>query len=299
MTTTFRFWSFPLMHKFDSMQNILVPTDFSNKAFNALRYVTELFSDKECTFFLLNVYNEKKGFKGKQFEGDVTITSDELREKSKTRLGYTFNKIKKEKPEPKHHYELISEPVNLIKVVNQLVEKLEIDLVVMGNRGKKSSISLYLESSATKTLQSVKKCPVLTIPKNAEYNPPSEIAFATDYRNPFNELLIRPLIFLTKLCDATIRILHIDTKKELDDHQMSNLDALTAHLEPFAVSFDSMPNFISKTKVIQVFLESSDADLLVMVNNEHGLLEKMMREPIIEKMVFKGDIPFLVIPENP
>ena len=136
------------------------------------------------------------------------------------------------------------------------------------------------------------------VPKNAEFVPLKEIAFATDYKNLFDAPLIAPLTFMAQLHDAIIRILHIENEKRLDDFQMSNLDALTTHLEPFAVSFESMPDFISKTKVIQVFLEDSGVDLLVMVNNEHGLLEKVLREPIIEKMVFNVDIPFLVIPEN-
>jgi len=281
------------------MQNILVPTDFSNNAYHALCYASELFGNRTCTFFLLNVYTEKKGFSGKSIDDDIASVSDTLREKSNARLAQTLDKIKKKNPDLKHSYELISEPADLIKVINQLVEKMEIDLIVMGNKGKKSSIPVYLGSSATKTLESIKKCPVLLVPKNAECNPTKKIALATDYKNCFDTLLIDPLIFVAQLCEASIHILHIDTKKKLDDLQKSNLKALTTCLEPFSISFDSMPDFISKTKLIQLFLEDSDIDLLVMINNEHGFLEKMLREPIIEKMVFNIDIPFLVIPENP
>ncbi len=280
------------------MQNILVPTDFSNNAFHALNYATELFSSRACTFFLLNVYNERKGFNGKQIDEHITKASDSLRKKSKVGLERTLNKIKKKKSDHKHSYELISEPTDLINVVNQLLEKLEIDLIVMGNKGKKSSIPVYLGSSATKALQSVKKCPILTVPINAEFVPPKEIGFATDYKNRFTERSIGPLTFVAGLYDAAISILHIDTKKKLDNHQKSNLKSLATCLKPFSISFVNMPDFISKTKLIQLFLKDSEIDLLVMVNNEHGILEKMLREPIIEKMVFNIDIPFLVIPEN-
>jgi len=281
------------------MQNILVPTDFSKNAFHALLYATELFSNQECTFFLLNVYNERKGFDGKKIVEDASNASDSLRGKSNIGLERTLQNIKKKNPDPKHSYELIAEPIDLARTVNQLVDKLEIDVIVMGDKGKKSSIPVYLGSSTTKTLQSVKKCPVLIVPKNAEFAPVKEIAFATDYKNRFNKPMIAPLTFVARLWDATIRILHIDNEKKLDDLQISNLDVLTNYLEPFVVSFDSITDFISKTKIIQVYLEDSDLDLLVMVNNEHGFLEKMLREPIIEKIVFNIDIPFLVIPENP
>ncbi len=281
------------------MQNILLPTDFSNNAYHALCYASELFGNRTCTFFLLNVYTEKKGFRGKRIDDDVVRVSDTLRERSKARLAQTLHKLKKKNSDLKHSYELISEPADLIKTVNELVEKLEIDLIVMGNKGKKSSIPVYLGSSATKTLASIKKCPVLLVPKNTEYNPTKRIAFATDYKNCFNTSLIDPMIFIAQLWEASINILYIDTKKKLDDFQKSNLMALTTCLKPFSISFDSLPDFISKTKLIQLFLEDSNIDLLVMINNKHGIFEKMLREPIIEKMVFNIDIPFLVIPEKP
>ncbi|SDE48295.1 Nucleotide-binding universal stress protein, UspA family [Pricia antarctica] len=281
------------------MQNILVPTDFSNNANHALSYASKLFGNRKCTFFLLNVYNEKKGFNGKRSYDDVAHVSDTLREKSKARLKQTLRKIKKKNPDLKHSYELISKPADLIQAVDELVEKLEIDLIVMGNKGKKSSIPVYLGSSATKTLASIKKCPVLLVPKNTDFNPTKRIALATDYKNCFNTSLIDPMIFIAQLWEASINILHIDTKKKLDDLQKSNLKALKTCLKSFSISFDRMPDFISKTKLIQLFLEDSNIGLLVMVNNEHGIFEKMLREPIIEKMVFNIDIPFLVIPEKP
>ncbi|WP_273568522.1 universal stress protein [Maribacter halichondriae] len=37
------------------MQNILVPTDFSENAFNALKYTLELFKKTKCTFHLLHI----------------------------------------------------------------------------------------------------------------------------------------------------------------------------------------------------------------------------------------------------
>ena len=38
------------------MKRIVLPTDFSKNAFNAITYALKLFKDIECTFFLLNTY---------------------------------------------------------------------------------------------------------------------------------------------------------------------------------------------------------------------------------------------------
>lgn len=187
----------------------------------------------------------------------------------------------------------------MIEVINSCIDELSIDLVVMGNKGKKSSIPFFLGSTATKELYAEKKCPVLSIPKNTEFSIPKDIAFVTDFKKTFDAKVINPLLYLAALYGATIQIVHIGNEEPLDKLQQSNLDALLAHFKTVQHSFKRIPNFISKTKIIQVFLEDSGSDMLAMVNNEHGLLEKMLREPIIEKMIFNIDIPFLVIPENP
>ncbi|GHA37745.1 hypothetical protein GCM10007103_19060 [Salinimicrobium marinum] len=38
------------------MKRILIPTDFSQNASNALNYALNFFAEEDCTFFLLNTY---------------------------------------------------------------------------------------------------------------------------------------------------------------------------------------------------------------------------------------------------
>lgn len=38
------------------MKRILIPTDFSENAWNAISYAMQLFSNQTCEFFLLNTY---------------------------------------------------------------------------------------------------------------------------------------------------------------------------------------------------------------------------------------------------
>src|SRR6056297_830090 len=277
------------------MQNILVPTDFSKNAFNALNYATELLQNEECNFFLLHVFTERKGFNSEGIKDDSEKNSIKIEEDSKVRLNRIKLKIKKKKDNQKHTYQLISERNGLIQVINTLIDEHRIDLIVLGSKGKKSSIPVFL-GAQTKALQTKKKCPVLTVPKNMEFSIPKEIAFITDFKKTFDAKVINPLLYMASLYGAAIRIVHIADKEELDQLQQSNLDALLTYFKNVEHTYQQIPNFISKTKIIQVFLEHSGSDMLAMAYNEHGLLEKMLREPIIEKMIINIDIPFLVIP---
>lgn len=38
------------------MKKIILPTDFSDNAYNAIRYAAQLFNDVETTFYLLHTY---------------------------------------------------------------------------------------------------------------------------------------------------------------------------------------------------------------------------------------------------
>ena len=38
------------------MTRILLPTDFSDNSFEAIRYALMVYKDIECTFYLLNTY---------------------------------------------------------------------------------------------------------------------------------------------------------------------------------------------------------------------------------------------------
>ncbi len=277
--------------------NILVPTDFTNNAFHALRYAAELLKNRECNIYLLNVYNERNGFRANRIKTDSGTLSRELANKSSRNLENTFNRVKKKNENPKHSYILISESNNLMEVIHSMVDKLEIDLIILGNKGEKSSIPLFLEGIATQNLRSVKKYPVLTVPKSAKIDIPREIAFATDFKKPFNANAINPIRSLALLCGATIRIVHIQEKEGLDTIQKVNLESILSYFEPVPCTIDKMPHFISKAKVLQIYLEDTDIEMFAIINYEYAELEKMLREPIVEKMLKKIDIPYFIVPD--
>ncbi|KKM66424.1 hypothetical protein LCGC14_1481290, partial [marine sediment metagenome] len=244
-------------------------------------------------------YGVEKGFKGKSVGKGNQKRSDDLKEKSNARLNNMLGKIRKENKNQKHGYSLLSEPDDLIRAVNSLIDELNIDMMVLGNKGEQSSIPVFLGSTTTDTLESVKKCPVLTVPNNAKFTVPKEIALASDFKKSYDASVLLSVRTMANLCGAALRIVHIDEEEKLDDHQKFNLDSLLTFFGPLAHSVERIPNFISKTKIIQLFLEKSDIDMLCMVGYEHGLLEKMLREPVIENMVLKIDIPFFIVPETP
>jgi hypothetical protein len=186
--------------------------------------------------------------------------------------------------------------MGLVEAISEAIDNHGIDLVVMGNKGVTSGMGIFLGSSTTKTMASIKKCPIMAIPMNAEFQTPYEIAFATNYKRHYDAQILNPLSNMAKLCGAAIRVVHINEEEHLSRIQEGNLKTLRAYLDPIENSVHWMPNFTSKTKAIQVFLDELGIGMLAMVNFEHSFLENLLHEPIIKKLTFNLKIPFLVIP---
>ncbi|PIF00118.1 MAG: universal stress protein UspA [Maribacter sp.] len=285
------------------MRNILIPTDFSDDAYNALFYASKLFKSKTCNFYLLNAYSGSTPLSG----GNTDVVDGkvhrkgllgQLKNESHEKLERTFHRINLDHKRPNHTYKLIPMKKDLTEAVSETIDEYGIDLVVMGNKGGSNGLGVYLGSSTTKILATIKNCPVLAVPMNADFQIPYEIAFATDYKRPYTTKVLDPIKSMAKHCGSAIRILHINEEERLSKAQKSNLETLEAYLDTIPNSVHWMPNFTSKTKAIQVFLDELGIGMLAIVNYEHGFLEKLLKEPIIKKLAFNIDIPFLVIPDK-
>jgi len=275
------------------MKNILVLTDFSNNAYNALFYVSRLFDQHVCHFFLMNVHDE--GAPRSDWSEEADLPTEEEK-KSKEGLEKVFHRINLDNPNPKHRFEGLSEEGDLLEVVKGTIERFHIELLVLGNKGTTGLGSVFWGSTASRVIASIKGCPVLAVPEDQEFDLPKEIAFATHYKKPFDAEVIAPLRLMANRCDASIRIVHINEEKRLNKFQESNLNTLMAYLKPIEHTVHWMPNFTSKTKAIQLFLDELNIGMLVMVNYEHSFLEYLLREPVIQRMTFHVATPFLIIP---
>lgn len=275
------------------MEHILIPTDFSNNAYNALFHAAQLMKGAECTFHILNVFN---GFTPLQSKTRGKGIAEQQKDESREGLRSVCHRIRFDEKNPKHTFKTISKRGDLGDEILKIINKEKIDLVVMGNSGRSEIEAIFMGSNALDVLSKIKQCPVLTIPKEVEFKPLKKIAFVTDYGKTYDAGLLRPLLFMAERYTSKIAVLHINEEEVLDKYQMMNKSILMDYLLPFEHRFHWMPLFKSKATAINIFLEELEIDMLAMVNYEHSFLERMTREPVIKRVGFDNNIPFLVIP---
>ncbi len=279
------------------MKNILIPTDFSENAWNAIQYAVELFKEVNCTFYLLNVYTPAIFQSVEGIPADIGI-EDASKVFSLSELERLTSRIQKELFNSNHTYKSITSFQFLVSEVKAIVEKEKIDLIVMGTKGATGATEVFLGSNTVRVIKSVKDCPVLAIPEGSDFIAPSEIAFATDFNRFYSKNELQPLIDLAKSFDATIRIVYVQQQDwPLTDEQQFNLNMLHKYLDEVKHYQHTLTKSDSVSKSLKFFTEELDIYLLAMLHYKHSFIERLTREPIVKRVAFHTQIPFLVIPE--
>ncbi|MEB3345036.1 universal stress protein [Aquimarina gracilis] len=279
------------------MKKIVIPTDFSENAWNAIEYASKLFKDIECTFFLLHVYTPAI-FSSIEGVPANTGMEDASMVFSLNKLKQLESRIKKELPALKHHFVNKVSANSLTDEVKEIVQKEKIDFVIMGTKGSTGAASVFMGSNAVRVIKTVKNCPVLVVPEGSDFIVPSEIAFSTDFKRFYSYNELQPLIDFAALFDATIRIVYVQEQDEpLTKEQQFNVNMLEKYLADVKHYHHTINKGDSVADSIKDFTEELNIYLLAMLYYKHSFVERLTREPIVKRIAFQIKIPFLTIPE--
>jgi len=279
------------------MKKILLPTDFSDNAYNAIKYAVELFKNDECTFYLLNTYTPVI------YDAEYVLYSPShltlgmiYKKNSQKGLAKVEKKIKKAFPNSKHKWELISSFNMLNDEIKEQVNEKKIDLVVMGTKGATGADMILF---GTHTVHAIKKgtCPVLAIPSGYKFETLKNILFPTDYFLNFSDKHLKFLKALSRKHTAKLHILNVFFGIPLEPEQEKTKKFLEDYFKNIPHTFYSIEKG-SVPEAIDDFQKNNPVDLLVMVNNKHSFFENILFRPVVNEIGFHVKIPFLVIPSE-
>jgi nucleotide-binding universal stress UspA family protein len=276
------------------MKKIILPTDFSETAMNAIKYAVKLFENDFCKFYILNAYQQDI------YESTILITKETLNKITKTanensqlNLEKTLKKIKKHSVNPKHSYKIVSANAILVDEVDEIVEERGIDIVVIGTRGETNNKKLTFGSHTLQVLKYV-KCPVLVIPKDYKFKEVKEIVFSTDFLMPYQQ---REVHFLSKLASnhqTQIDILYVSEMKKLSLREEQNKHFIEEGLKNNKTSCITIDGK-NVVKTISAYIKNHNTDLLVMINRRHSFLENILFQDTVNKIGLTIEIPFLAL----
>src|SRR5690606_5015712 len=162
----------------------LLPTDFSDNAWDAIVYALKLYADQYCTFYFLHSTYISNSV------SRTYITAHYVEKQKEQAL--------KELAELKAQTEIVDANVNhdfktllfeeeLMDAVFKAVKQNAIDIVVMGTKGATDSMEYFFGSNTVKVVKRIKDRPVLIIPDEHDFVVPKQIAFPTDYNRFYDD----------------------------------------------------------------------------------------------------------------
>ena len=279
------------------MKKILLPTDFSENAMNAITYALKLFTHEECTFYILNTYTpiiyqaEYLQLSTAQF--GLLDTAKDISLKG---LATVKESIDKKFINPKHTIKTISVFNNLIPEMESLIERENIDLVIMGTQGASNIQGVLFGSNTVHVFKNV-KAPVLAVPSAFEFESLHQILFPSDYEVNFQEEQIMTLVSLAAKYHANVNVLHVNYGEELSEKQQKNKQKLETYFNHVSHLFHDIKNN-NVVDAINDFQKKTNVNLLVMINNKHSFFENLFFQSKINQIGFHLNIPFLVIPSK-
>lgn len=263
------------------MKKILVPIDFSTYAQNALDYAIRLAQDLHASLHLLHTYVVHSST-------DMLISIERyIREDAEKMMEDSKRWIHQQWPDhPPVTYDIIKG--NAIPVIARMAE--DFDLVIMGTQGASKFKDIFL-GSTTNGVCKATETPVLAIPENARYRPLRKIVLAVDDYEVTGKKVLDPLIALSEMFDADIRIFHTDR----GDSDLGVDPIIGMYLTGQDYSFHYAPATLKVNDSIDTFVKEEKADMVCLIGRKRARINEVFHRSVTKREVFQTEVPLLVL----
>jgi len=277
-------------------KKILLPTDFSNNSLNAINYALDLYKNDSCQFYILNAFSmpsydvdsmqmlhfEMNVFNAKKKEIDSDLI--DLVKKFIHDKGLTGN----------HIFETIASYEDPLIAIKKAIEDYDIDLVIMGTKGETGMKRIVYGSLAVQVMEKSRNCPVLVVPENAKFSSLNEIVFPSSYKTHFKKRELAYLSELSKKSSASIRIIHIENERQLDENQLRHKNMLNEYFEDVIHTFHNIEHE-EKEIAISNFVAEKSIDMIAFINKKHTILDNLFSQPLVKNITYHTKVPVLVM----
>lgn len=268
------------------MQTILIPTDFSEYATNALDVAYEIAKKSNATLKLLHII-EAPGAGTFNTMGEVAAVDPmdniyllEMMKRMKEQMNNIVENPKYAGVDIAHEV-TIGSPFSSIAAD---IEELNVNLVVMGSKGSSGMEEVLIGSNTEKVVRRA-KCPVLTIKNKTDITNIKDIVFASDFKEGGENVTVALKKFQA-LFNARLHLLKVNTPNNFS----SNRD-LVPRMKAFAerhqlgnVTFNIYNDVVEEDGIIY-FADDINADLIALATHGRSGLMHLLSGSIAEDVV--------------
>ena len=281
------------------MKEILLPTDFSDYALNAILTAIKLQKKTPCNFILLHVYEpDTRNKSSRQSSIRSGMIYDALHKEALNKLEETLYMIAKVSYFKQHKFTAKTKRGDLGTAISELIPKHDLDLIVMGTKGVTGAKQIFLGSNAVRVIKKVRNCPILVVPRKFNFQSLRKIVFPTEYAHFFSKRQLIPLVVLAEKWRSQLLIFHVAQKFKLSEQQTANKKILKERrLVSIKHSFYKVAIQSTVAEAITEFADEQFADMICLIHYSHTFMEKLTQEPVVKRVGFHTEVPLLILPE--
>ncbi len=270
------------------MQKILIPTDFSAVADNALNYAIEIAAKFKSELYLCHVYSINKKL---DYDWDYSDEEQPYKRKMEEKMKLTKLKFTEKIAQKGLSIQTIVEENMILSLFSTQVKKHNIDLIVMGSKGA-SGLEKVIFGSVAATALEMSKVPVLVVPPEYVFPPFKETVLALD-QNSISLRTLSPFQKLVAKFGAKVTLLRVltDSNKNTPGGKILGFDGVET-------TYREVPMHNSVNESIKKFVAKENCDLLCLIRREKSFFESIFTKSITKTQVYDSQIPLLVLPEN-
>ena len=273
---------------------ILITTDFSANAENAMNYAIYLFEKNKCTFHVLNTYTLDTAASIKKSDPHTIVI---LKNNSEANIKKVIRDKKLNNTNPLHTFKGLSINDTLVNAIGRISIDKDIDYLFMGTKGSSGTKGVYMGSNTVKVVLSINFCPIVAVPERYFYDIPDQIVFATNFEHAYTNAELLPLKEIAKLWHSKIVVIHVNRGKKLSEQQEKSKRLLSEKLGKLPHSFIEMEGYSQISKSIMTYSKNhTSVGIIAMINKDHSFFYKLIKENVIKNLAFHTQVPFLVLP---
>jgi nucleotide-binding universal stress UspA family protein len=268
------------------MRTILVPTDYSEAARNAVHYAADLAKVMGGKLLLFHAYHVPMRLAAGG--GAVPASGEELEAEEARKLRNYTEAVKSLYPGITIGHSIRAGFA--VEEINDYASGSDIDLVVMGTGAESEHNDIF--GSLTTSVIKDTKGPVMVVPQDATFKPKPRVALAYDFSGISNPYMLDMLGSIVKSFGSELMIVDVLKSEEEKVKMDGSLERLTAqipHSFHFPVGDDPAETMLN-------FIEENKVDMLAAIPHKHGFFARLVRNTFTQKMALHTHVPLLTLP---
>lgn len=275
------------------MKNILLLTDFSKNAKNAIDYALQFFNGEEQNFYILNVQKASNYAIGNLMTSSPTTSLyDSIIKNPKATLKKYITQLEESYSDKSYTFEGICDYDDFISAIKQVIKLKNINLIVMGTNGATGAKEVIFGSNTLSIIRNI-DFPVLVIPENYKFVKPNTILFATENDEIFAKKALYPLVHFISKYDLELLILTLDKNNSANsiNEKKNIIDTFFKGTEHSFYSISNIPADIA----IDSFMQIKPVDMTAKIINKESFLKRLVSGSSTNEITYKTRVPLLIM----